>query len=122
MRGLMIEFATLFGLKDIKPTLKCSVFEDNMGAEQLAKSPKMNPRTKHIAIKYHHFRQAVADGYLQIQRVATEDQEADIFTKPVPIQILEKLRKEIQGWMSILTTPTDEAISEQILCTLAFIT
>ena len=31
---------------------------------KLAKAPKMGPRTKHINIKYHHFRQAIAkDAY-----------------------------------------------------------
>jgi hypothetical protein len=41
----------------IQPTVKCTIFEDNNGALELAKAPKMCPRTKHIvAIKYHHFR------------------------------------------------------------------
>jgi hypothetical protein len=45
----------------------------------------MNPRTKHIAVKYHHFREAaVSQGYLNITRVATDKQLADILlTKPV---------------------------------------
>ena len=32
-----------------------TVFEDNNGAIALATAPKMNARTKHIAVKYHHF-------------------------------------------------------------------
>jgi hypothetical protein len=31
------------------------VFKDNMGAIQLAKQLKLRPKTKHLAIQYHHF-------------------------------------------------------------------
>ena len=59
MRELMIEISTLFNLKEISPYLRCTLFKDNMGAEHLAKCPKMTPCTKHIAVKYHHFHEAV---------------------------------------------------------------
>ena len=38
------------------------LFEDNAGAETLARAPKIYPRTKRIAIKYHHFHEAVKNG------------------------------------------------------------
>jgi hypothetical protein len=41
------------------PEVFCKVFEDTLGAVELAKEPKMRPRTKHINAKYHHFRQYV---------------------------------------------------------------
>ncbi len=62
------------------PTIHCTLFEDNVGAETLAKAPKMNARTKHIALKYHHFRSAVKQKILRITRVETKDQQADILT------------------------------------------
>jgi hypothetical protein len=34
------------------PTVYCKLFEDNAGAIQLAKVPKMRPRTRHINQKY----------------------------------------------------------------------
>jgi hypothetical protein len=40
----------------------CKVFEDNEGAIEIAKVPKMRPRTKHLNIKYHHFREEVRKG------------------------------------------------------------
>ena len=33
------------------------IFEDDNGAMELAREPKYRPRTKHIGIKYHHFRE-----------------------------------------------------------------
>jgi hypothetical protein len=38
------------------PTLHCKLFEDKSGAYVLATAPKMRPRTKHINVKYYHFR------------------------------------------------------------------
>ena len=39
-----------------RPSVKCKVFEDNNSAIELAKAPKIHTCTKHIALKYHHFR------------------------------------------------------------------
>ena len=38
-----------------KPLVTCRVFEDNVGALELANNPKLRPRTKHIAVQFHHF-------------------------------------------------------------------
>ena len=40
----------------IEAITSCKVFEDNNGATQIAKCPTLRPYTKHIAIKFHHFR------------------------------------------------------------------
>ena len=58
-------------------------FEDNLGALELARVPRMRPRTKHIKIKYHHFRQYVAEGLIKIEPIDTLDHLADVFTKAV---------------------------------------
>ena len=77
--------------------IKCTLFEDKKGAEELANVPKNRPRTKHITLKYHHFREAVKEGILQVKRVSTTEQQADIMTKPLPKNTLEYLRKYIMG-------------------------
>ena len=59
--GLMKETATLFGLLTREPVFRCTVWEDNESCMTVAKIPKFTPRTKHIAIKYHHFRRFVSD-------------------------------------------------------------
>ena len=33
----------------------CKFFEDDSGALELARLPKLHPRTKHIDVCYHHF-------------------------------------------------------------------
>ena len=81
-----------------KPVIKCTAFEDNKGAIELAKAPKLRPRTKHINIKYHHFREAVANNLVTIEHVDTEEQLADIGTKPLDGPTFEYLRRLLIGW------------------------
>jgi hypothetical protein len=64
------------------PKIQC-IFEANAGAIKIANIPKMRPRTKHLNIKYHHFREEV-EGNNQHQHTSTEEQIADVFTKPLP--------------------------------------
>jgi hypothetical protein len=80
------------------PTVHCKVFEDNSGALAMAQTPKLRPRTKHLNLKYHHFREAVSDGRISIHAIGTEDQIADIFTKPLGQELFLKFRKAIMGW------------------------
>jgi hypothetical protein len=59
----------------------CKVFEDNSGALELARLPKLCPCTKHINVCYHHFCKHVRKGLIKIFPVGTSDQTADILTK-----------------------------------------
>jgi hypothetical protein len=79
-------------------TTHSTVFEDNQGAIALANAPKMTPRSKHIGIKYHFFREHVKDGTVSIKYVKTEDQIADIFTKGLTVIKFHRLRKMLMGW------------------------
>ena len=64
---------------------------------QLQNRKKYTPRTKHIALKYHHFRRYVHDGTLKIQVIDTKEQIADIFTKPLETRMFTYLRQKIMG-------------------------
>ncbi len=64
-----------------KPHVYCKVFEDNSGALELARLPKLWPRTKHINVCYHHFREHVCKGLIKIFPIDTKDQIADTLTK-----------------------------------------
>jgi hypothetical protein len=56
------------------PKIHCKVFEDNEGAIEIAKVPKMRPRTNHLKIKYHHFREEVKKGAVSIYHVGAKEQ------------------------------------------------
>jgi hypothetical protein len=66
-----------------EPYVYCKVFEDNSGALELARLPKLRPRTKHINVCYHHFREHVRKGLIKIFPVDTKNQIADALTKPL---------------------------------------
>ena len=80
------------------PDVYCKAFEDNSGALELARTPKMRPRTKHINIVYHHFREHVRKRLIQLIPIGTEDQIADIFTKPLPQNAFLKHRTKMLHW------------------------
>jgi hypothetical protein len=80
------------------PIVRCKVFEDNVGALEIAKVPKMRPRTKHLCISMHHFREYVSAGKITLEHVSTTEQTADIMTKPLPRQAFLYLRKKLCGW------------------------
>ena len=80
------------------PKVMCKVFEDNSGALEIARLPKMRPRTKHINVKYHHFREYVERGEIEIYAIKTTDQQADLLTKNLPGPMFARLRELIMGW------------------------
>jgi hypothetical protein len=73
-------------------------FEDNAGAIHLAKVPKLRPRTRHINKKYHHFREWVKSGLIDILPIDTFDQPADLMTKPLDLASFVNHRHAIMGW------------------------
>ena len=75
-----------------------TLFEDNAGTLQLATEPKHRPMTKHACVKYHHIRQYVKKKIISIRAIDTNNQQADIFTKPLALEQFRKLRQLIMGW------------------------
>ena len=96
--GLMKETAGLFGLLTRDPVFRCTFWEDNESCITVEKIPKFTPRTKQIAIKYHHFRRFVSDGTIIIKSIYMTEQIADIFTKPLGEKNLCFLRHQLMGW------------------------
>jgi hypothetical protein len=85
-------------ISDNDPKFFCKVWEDNQSCIKVAKNPKFTPRTKHIALKYHHFRHFVSNGTIAIEYIDTAEQTADIFTKPLPEKTFRHLRRKLMGW------------------------
>jgi hypothetical protein len=81
-----------------KPRVHCKAFEDNSGALELARLPKMRPRTKHINVVYHHFRDFVRKGLIEICPIKTTEQIGDILTKPLSQNSFLYLRKKLLHW------------------------
>jgi hypothetical protein len=99
IRELVKEMSTALGYdKAFSIRTHSKVFEDNNGALILASCPRMTPRSKHIAVKYHFFRDQVTKGNIQIHKIDTKEQKADIFTKGLVRAIFEVIRHLVMGW------------------------
>ena len=65
-----------------EPIMYCKGFEDNSRSIELAILPKMHPHTKHINVLFHHFCECIRKWLTHIQKVSTNDQCTDAWTKP----------------------------------------
>ncbi|XP_059627369.1 secreted RxLR effector protein 161-like [Cornus florida] len=59
------------------------LFCDNQSAITISKNPTWHWKSKHIDIRYHFLRDKVQKGLIDITYLPTEDQIADIMTKPL---------------------------------------
>ena len=98
LMDLMEELNTVLHLNIDEPKFFCQVFEDNRSTITVANGKKFTPRTKHIALKYHHFRAHVHSGRIKIEAIDTHEQTADVFTKPLETSSFQYLRKKLLGW------------------------
>lgn len=60
------------------------MFNDNQGAHLLAKNPVFHNRTKHIALRHHFVREALSDGFIDLEYLQTSEMIADVLTKGLP--------------------------------------
>ena len=90
---------------DILPQIPkaITVYCDNAGAVANAKEPRSHKATKHIERKYHIIREIVLRGDVQVEKVPTEDNLADPFTKSLPQKVFDK---HVRGLGLRLMPPT----------------
>ena len=83
-------------LKDYGINLKqVPLFCDNESAIKIANNPVQHSKTKHIEIRHHFLRDHVMKKDIDIMHVNTEEQLADIFTKPLDEKRFCKLQCEL---------------------------
>lgn len=62
---------------------KISVYCDSQSALHIARNPTFHSRTKHIGVQYHFVREVVEEGSVDMQKIHTKDNLADVMTKPI---------------------------------------
>ena len=80
---------TVLNQEQSNPTV---VFCDNISAIKLSKNPVMYGRSKHIDVRFHFLRDLVKDGILELIHCFTQQQVADILTKPLKLDTFLKMR------------------------------
>ena len=71
--------------------IKC----DNTSAICITKNPVQHSRTKHIEVRHHFIRDHVEKGNISLSFISTENQLADIFTKPLSADRFAYIRMEL---------------------------
>ena len=102
----MSELSTNFNLAyGNKLSTLSNVFEDNRAAKILAttKPPRLTPRSKSLAIKYHWFRSHLGTNKegtsgIVIKDVASALNKADFLTKALAREPYQTNRLSVSGW------------------------
>jgi hypothetical protein len=68
---------------------------DNKVAVDLIKNPVHQWRSKHIRIRYHFIRECAAEGRIELKFVGTNDQFANILTKPLQRVKFLKMKEKV---------------------------
>ncbi|KAH9288452.1 hypothetical protein KI387_032569, partial [Taxus chinensis] len=72
-----------------KEKSNCKLFSDSQIAIHLAKNSAFHSRTKHIQLRYHFIRQVLEDGQLNLEKIHTSKNPADMLMKPLAKEKLE---------------------------------
>jgi len=100
LRNLTMTVAKAVGIPDeYLSTFKVRCWEDNTTAETLANLDpgQSTPTSKFYDVKVHWFRSHLSTD-IQVKRIDTKEQLADIFTKPLPEEPFQHLSKKILSW------------------------
>jgi hypothetical protein len=66
--------------QELEPTV---IYCDNQSCIKLSENPVFHDRSKHIEIRYHFIRDRIQKGAVKLQYISTDEQVADILTKPL---------------------------------------
>ena len=72
-----------------------TIYCDNTTAINISKNLVQHSQTKHIEIRHHFIRELVKDDILTLEFIHTDDQKADLFTKPLDNKHFEFLCQNI---------------------------
>ena len=68
---------------------------DNMAAKYLAENDIVHNRSKHIDIKYHFIKEKLHEKLFKLEKIRSEQNQADLFTKPLSACLFIKHRDGI---------------------------
>ena len=81
MKGFLGEFGRI--------PIKVKNFYKHQSAIHLAKNLAYHSKTKHIYVKYHFVRHVIDEGGVLLEKVHTQKNCSNMFTKPVTLENLQ---------------------------------
>ena len=89
------KFLSELGLQDVNNELPVTILGDNQAAITLSKDPVSHSKSKHMDIKFHWQREKVERNEIIYQYVPSNENIADILTKPLANDQFIRLRNRI---------------------------
>lgn len=84
---LVKELLEFFNVKLTKPNV---VYEDNSGAIDIARNGNFTKNSKHIEVHYYYVHECVKEKFIEIVKIESDKNVADIFTKALCREKFEK--------------------------------
>src|SRR4051794_24993477 len=75
---------------DLSPINTLTIWTDSQSGIDLAENPKHHDRSKHIAIRRHYVRDAVANGHIKLEYPPSSEMIANALTKALPKDLHNK--------------------------------
>lgn len=75
-----------------------TIYGDNTSTQTISREGIKRERTKHIDVKYHFITECLEKGLVRLQWVATDRQQADIFTKALDRTKFEAHRNQLMSY------------------------
>ena len=100
-RNVALAVAKVVGVdEEVLTTFRSTVHEDNAGCLTLAnvEAGRITPRSKQYAVRTHWFRSHLVPNQIEIVKIDTAVQRADILTKPLGRRQFEAIRALLCGW------------------------
>ena len=69
------------------------LFCDNTSTIKLSKNAVMHGKSKHIRVRYHFLRELTKESFVKLVYYSTEEQLADIMTKPLKMTSFQRIRE-----------------------------
>ena len=89
----MCRFLDEIGIEYEVPNVYC----DSSSAINWAGDPIQHQRNKHVEIKYYYCRDVVADEKVRLFKIHTTNNCADMMTKPVGRQVMDRIKMKAMG-------------------------
>ena len=80
---------------ELMPDGPIPILEDNTGAIKWAKDDGISSGRRHVRIEYHYIVQEVRCGNVEIQYIASDQNPADGFTKPLTTDSFQRFTKHL---------------------------
>lgn len=72
-----------------------TIWCDNTSTIKLSKNQVFHGRCKHIGVRFHFLRELVNNGEISLEHCGSQEQIADILTKPLRREVFENLRSKL---------------------------